>query len=318
MSFANKVGFAIGTGRCGTLFLHQVMEREPDVATSHERNPDNETFHRYCKWHRLPVDDEGFLATKEKEILADLGQRSYSFEASPYLSLSVKELHERFGARFLFLIRRPDGVVSSFAHKGFYRNPYLVGNPELASGYQDQSPERFYTFFARICPRGEAFRAWNDMTQVGKVAWFWKAFNERTLEALQGLPPESYRMLRIEDLDYPGYRDSCDFLGFPAKVSQDEFEALRQSKPHAFWRKRNVDQWSEQEVREFESQVAELAGRFGYAHRVADLVDEARAERAESLREGRIPQPKKGIRFWRARRTTAEWLRGFAKSVDVS
>ena len=295
MSFADKVGFAIGTGRCGTLFLHQVMEKEPDVASSHERNPDNETFHRYCKWHRLPVDDEGFLATKEKEIAADLGQRRYSFEASPYLSLSVKELHERFGARFLFLIRRPDGVVTSFAHKGFYRTPYLVRDPELASGYQDQSPERFFTFFARVCPRGEAFGAWNEMTQVGKVAWFWRALNERTLESLQGLPPESYRVLRIEDLDYPKYRESCEFLGFPAQVAKGEFEALRQSKPHAFWRKRNVDQWSEQEVREFESQVAELAGRFGYRHRVADLVDEARAERAESLREGRIPQPKNGV-----------------------
>ena len=318
MNFTNKVGFTIGTGRCGTLFLYQVMEREPEVASSHERNPENEAFHRYCKWHRLPVDDEGFLATKQTEILADLERRNYSFEASPYLSLSVKELHERFGAKFLFLIRRPDGVVTSFAHKGFYRKPYLVKNPELASGYQDQSPERFFTFFARICPQGEVFRTWNEMTQVGKVAWFWKAYNERTLELLQGLPPESFRVLRIEDLDYPRYRELCEFLGFQAKVSQSDFDALRMSKPHAFWRKRNVDQWTEQEVREFESQTGELAERFGYRYRVADLVDEARAERAESLRQGRIPQPGQGARFWRARRAAAEWLRGFAKSLDVS
>ena len=63
MNFENKVGFAIGTGRCGTLFLYQLMEKEPQVASSHERNPDNETFHRYCKCHDLPVDHEGFLAT---------------------------------------------------------------------------------------------------------------------------------------------------------------------------------------------------------------------------------------------------------------
>jgi hypothetical protein len=294
------------------------MAQEPAVASSHERNPENEAFHRYCKWHGLPVDDEGFLATKEQEIRADLAERSYSFEASPYLSLSVSELHERFGAKFVFLIRRPDGVVTSFVHKGFYRKPYVVANPELAAGYQDQSPERFFTFFARISPRGQILRAWNDMTQVGKVAWFWRAYNERTLQALRALPSESYRVVRIEDLDHAAYLDLGRFLGVELRVGKAEFEALRESKPHAFWRKRNVDQWTEQETREYESQVGDLALEFGYKYRVAELADEARAEKAESVRLGRIPQPKPGPRFWRVRRATAQWLRGIATSVDAT
>jgi hypothetical protein len=318
MIFANRVGFAIGTGRCGTLFLHQLLEKEPDVASSHERNPENEAFQRYCKWHRLPVDDEGFLAAKEAEILADLQQRQFSFEASPYLALSMKALHERFGAKFLLLIRRPDGVVSSFVHKGFYGKPYLLRDPELATGYQDQSPERFFTYFARIAPRGDFFRTWNGMTQVGKVAWFWKAYNERTLALLEELPKESYRVLRIEDLDYPKYRELSQFMGFEAKVAQADFDALRTERPHAFWRKRGLDQWTEQEMREFEGQVGDLAERFGYERRSAQLIDEARAEKAESIRLGRIPQPKPGPRFWRMRRATARWLRSMAGSVDVS
>ena len=318
MTFANRVGFAIGTGRCGTLFLHEVMQKEPDVASSHERNPENEAFQRYCKWHRLPVDDEGFLAAKEKEILADLDHRPFSFEASPYLSLSVNELHQRFGAKFLFLIRRPDGVVSSFVHKGFYRKPYLMQNLELAAGYQDQSPERFFTYFARISPRGDFFRTWNAMTQVGRVAWFWKAYNERTLELIEALPQESYRVVRIEDLDYPKYRELTEFLGFDAKVPQTDFDELRVERPHAFWRKRGVDQWTEQEMREFESQVGDLAERFGYDRESTQLIEQARAEKAESIRLGRIPQPKRGPRFWRMRRATAQWLRAVAKSVDVS
>jgi hypothetical protein len=318
MSFANKVGFAVGTGRCGTLFLHQVLEQEPTVASSHERNPENEAFQRYCKWHGLAVDNEGFLAEKEREIAADLERRAYSFEASPYLSLSVGELHERFGAKFVFLIRRPDGVVTSFVHKGFYRRPYAVQNFDLAAGYQDQSPERFFTYFARISPRGEFFQTWNGMTQVGKVAWFWRAFNERTLEAVEALPEDSYRIVRIEDLDYAKYMELCRFLGVDGQVPQATFDALRTSRPHAFWRKRMVDQWTEQEIREFEREVGDLAARFGYEARVAKLVDEARAEKEESLRLGRIPSPKPGPRFWRARRATAHWLRAIAKAVDVS
>jgi hypothetical protein len=316
MDFANKVGYAIGTGRCGTLFLYQALQLEPEVASSHERNPENEAFHRYCKWHRLPVDDEGFLAAKEREVCADLEQHSYSFEATPYLSLSVKELHERFGARFVMLVRKPDGVVTSFVHKGFYRAPYSVRDVDLAAGYQDQSPERFFTFFARVSPRGEFFQTWNAMTPVGKVAWFWRAFNERTLEALAELPEESYRVVRIEDLDYPAYRDMCSFLGFGAKISEAQFDSLRESKPHAFWRKRNVDQWNEKEIEEFEGQVAQLAERFGYRHRVADLADAARAEREAAARSGRIPAPKKPPHFWRARKAASAWLRDLAGSVD--
>jgi hypothetical protein len=316
--YGNRVGFAVGTGRCGTLFLHEVMAKEPAVASSHERNPDNEAFQRYCKWHRLPVDDEGFLALKEREIRLDLENHTYSFEASPYLALSVRELHERFGAKFIFLVRRPDRVVSSFVHKGFYGRPYAVGNPDLAAGYQDPRPERPFTFFARISPRGEFFEAWNGMTQVGKVAWFWRAYNERTLEALDGLPAACYRTVRIEDLDHPKYMESCGFLGIEASLAQADFNALRETKPHAFWRKRGIDEWSSQEITEFEAQVGELAERFGYRYRVAELLGEAHAEKAESLRLGRVPPSKPARRFWRMRRAAAQWLQGLARSVDVS
>jgi hypothetical protein len=313
----NRTGFAIGTGRCGTLFLYQLAAMEPQVASSHERNPDNETFHRYCKWYDLPVDHEGFLAIKESEIRKDLETQAFSFEASPYLSLSVKELYERFRARFVMLIRAPDGVVSSFVHKGFYRRPYHVHDVALAAGYQDQSPERAYTSFARIAPQGEFFRTWNAMTPVGKVAWFWRAWNERTLEALKQLPEDFYRVVRIEDLDHRRYVELGRFLGFEPQVTATTFGALHESKPHAFWRKRNVDQWAAQEIREFEEQVGTLAEQFGYEYHVVRLADKARAERAEAERLGRIPKPKSGPRFWRLRRATANWMRGFATSVDV-
>lgn len=316
MDTQNKVGFAIGTGRCGTLFLYQLLELEPAVASSHERNPDNEAFHRYCKWHGLPVDDEGFLAAKEAEISKDLEGKSYSFEASPYLSLSVRELHDRFGARFIMLVRRPDRVVSSFAHKGFYRHPYHVRDASLATGYQDTGREKVHTFFARVAPRGEFLREWNAMTQIGRVAWFWRAWNERTLALLEQLPQAAYRVIKIEDFDYAQYRQVAAFLGFDAQVGRAEFDALSQSKPHAFWEKRNIDQWSAQEVQEFESQVGELSERLGYEHRISALVGEARAERAESMAAGRITRPKPQ-RMWRVRQTTASFLRELAGRVDT-
>lgn len=318
MDNTNKTAFSIGTGRCGTLFLYQLLQMESGVASSHERNSDNEAFHRYCKWNNLPVDNEGFLSIKEEEIRSDLEKHSFSFEASPYLSLSVRELHERFGSKFLFIVRRPDRVVSSFVHKGFYRHPYRANNPDLAIGYQQQGRNPIHTFFARISPRGEEFRTWNEMTPVGKVAWFWKAYNQRTLELLQELPADCYRLIHIEDLDYNKYAETCNFLGITSTVSQSDFDSLRSGRPHAFWNKRNLDQWSLQEIDEFENQVGELAEHLGYEYHVANLMDEIRAEREQAERLGLVQKKKKIVRFWRIRRKTSAWLNKLAGSVDVS
>lgn len=315
MDFTNKVGFAIGTGRCGTVFIAQLLEREPGVASSHERNPDNEAFHRYCQWHGLPVDHEGFLATKEDEIREDLSRHAYSFEASPYLGMSVRELHGRFGCRFVLIVRQPHEVVTSFAKKGFYRVPYRVADPALATGYQDQRTGRVHNFFARIAPRGEEFLAWNAMSQVGKVAWFWRAWTERTLEALAGVPQEYWRIVRIEDFDYAMYRDVARFLGYDSRLSQADFDALRESKPHSYANKRPVEQWSEQEGREFEQQVAGLAERFGYEYRFEELVRRARARKASAPPEP--PAKAEGPQFWRLRRGAASWLHGLADGLDV-
>jgi len=318
MDIANKTGFAIGTGRCGTLFIHKLISMEPCAASSHERNPENEAFHRYCKWNSLPVDDEGFLATKAGEIRSDLENHAFSFEASPYLSLSLRELHDCFGSRFLFVTRRPDRVVSSFVHKGFYRQPYVVGNTDLAAGYQVQGRNAIHAFFARIAPRGEYFDVWNTMTQVGKVAWFWKAFNQRILDLLADLPDESYRVVKIEDLDYNKYIELSGFLGFQASVSESQFTALQQNRPHAFWQKRNLDQWSPREIEEFQNQVGGLAGQLGYDYRVAGLMEGIREEKAQAERQGLVELKKQSVRFWRLRRLSAQWLRDIAKGIDVS
>ncbi|HRP94658.1 MAG TPA: hypothetical protein PL143_00270 [Rhodocyclaceae bacterium] len=313
-----KVGFAIGTGRCGTLFLHQAVALEPHVSSSHERNPDNEAFHRYCKWNDLPVDDEGFLHTKADEIRADLETHAYSFEASPYLSLAARELHERFGARFVLLVRRPDRVVTSFVHKGFYRRRHMVSNVDLAAGYQRPDPDRIHTFFARITPRGPAFRSWNEMTPTGKVAWFWKAWNERTLEVLDLLPQDCYRVVRIEDYDYERHVATCEFLGFRTQVLREDFDALRAARPHAFHRKRDIDAWSAQEIAEFEAQVKDLAPHFGYEWRIDRLIEQASAEKADRRPAAPPPSRKAGPQLWNLRRNTAQWLRSLAQSIDVT
>jgi len=267
--FQGKVGFAIGTGRCGTKFLAKVIELESGISSVHERNPFNETFHRYCKWYGLPVDPEGFLQTKEQEIRQDLEQHCFSFEASAHLSLSVQELYERFGAKFILLVRRPEQVVNSYLRKGWYGRPVVRASSELAPGYQGY--DSFHHDLGRIMPSGEKFLEWKQMSRVGKIAWFWNALNSKVLEQFNCIPATHWRIEKLENLSYQSYLEVAKFLGFEATVTEQTYNQLSQRPPNAKGRLPTVESWADTAVAEFEAEVEPMARYFGYEHQVSCL-----------------------------------------------
>ena len=272
-----SVSFAVGTGRCGTQFVARVIDLEPNVASVHERNPLNETFHRYCKWYGLPVDHEGFLQTKECEIKQDLEKSSFSFEASAFLSLSLQELYDRFEAKFILLVRSPEQVVNSYLGKGWYAQPAVRANPNLTPSYQNG--RKFHHFLGRIMPSGEKFQKWNQMSRVGKLAWYWNALNSRVLEQFENLPKTHWRVEKLEDLSYDRYLEIAEFIGFQPTVTQQMYEKLvkrrpnaltelRQRRPDKYTNALTVEKWTASEVAEFREQVEPMAERFGYEYRL--------------------------------------------------
>lgn len=264
----NKIAFAIGTGRCGTQFLAKIMSHEPTVASVHERNPLNETFHRYCKWYNLPVDDEGFLRTKELEIIEDLENKKFSFEASAFLSVSIKELYERFGAKFILLIRSPEKVVNSYLVKGWYNNQFIQSDKKLALGYQ--ANESFHHFLGRPAPVGEKFAEWSNMTRVGKLAWYWNELNYRAINLLQEIPEDFWLVKKIEDMKYEGYQEITEFLNIDSNISLQKFQLLSGDR-HSFSNLRTIASWNEIEIQEFESQVQPMAQYFDYEYEVKKM-----------------------------------------------
>ncbi|WP_193996652.1 hypothetical protein [Leptolyngbya ectocarpi] len=175
----------MGTGRCGTHCLAQLMSLERVIASTHERHPFNDTFHRYCKWYGLPVDAGGFIQTKAINIEKDLEHHAFSFEASAYLSLSIVELYQFFGAKFLILARSPEKVVNSYIRKGWYQQPYSRYNSHHIPSYQPGM--KTHHFLGRIIPSGSIFDQWQQMTQVGKLAWYWNTLNSKIVEQLKNI-----------------------------------------------------------------------------------------------------------------------------------
>src|SRR5262245_34744442 len=201
--FEGRVGFCIGTGRCGSTVLAQLAGREPEVASSHERLRLGATFHMFCKWHRIAIDPEGFLLDREDAIRRDLAERGFSFECSALLSHSLEELFERFRARFLLLVRSPAETVASFAVRGWFLKPPARRNPNLPPSYREGEEPRH--FLGRNIPHGAEFEHWSRLTQIGRLGWFWQARNRAILEQFSRLPTTHCRVQRLEDLDFQRY-----------------------------------------------------------------------------------------------------------------
>ncbi len=262
----DQVSFAVGTGRCGTKFLHEVLNLDPQVSSVHERNPLNETFHRYCKWYGIPIDHEGFLHTKQVEIELDLEKAKLSFESSAHLSLSVLELQRRFNAKFILLVRTPHKVINSYLRKGWYSNKMIRSDYNLPPSFQES--KLFHHFLGRIAPLGEKYLEWERMGRVGKLAWYWNALNERVIEQFSYLPEDKYTIEKLEDLNYDAFLRITQFLGLETTVTEQEFEKVASSRPNAYRDIPSLSTWSESDIEDYKKEIQPMSDCLGYSKEI--------------------------------------------------
>ncbi|HDS05808.1 MAG TPA: hypothetical protein ENN95_02080 [Deltaproteobacteria bacterium] len=273
-----KVVFAVGTGRCGASFLKQLLSAEKNVASSDERSPLSDTFHRYCKWYGIPVDDAGFLHHKAKEIIKDFKTKAISFESSSYLSLSVEELYSCFDASFILMVRDPLSVAESYYRKGYYAHPYIRNNPSLPPTYQES--QHFHHFLGRIVPSGSEYMSWLEMSRIVKIGWFWNAVNDMVLKQFSRIPFEKTMIVRLEDFDYGQYQKIAKWIDFKTEVKEREF--LRISKKHVNTNKdKDTSEiiWTENDYNDFARVVKAMSEKLGYSCDVDELKNKKMAVR---------------------------------------
>jgi hypothetical protein len=240
---------ALGTGRCGTHFLWKVIGSDPDIFSLHTHNAEADSFARYCIWNDLPIDMEAYLQDYQRRIDQATSHRQIYFEANPYSALSIPLLYERFLAKFIFIVRNPAGVVNSHVDKGWYETEVVIGNSDLALGFQPGLLTAFT--FGRIVPRGEEYRRWAKLTRIGKLAWMWNTVNQRTWDDFQKLPDTHREFVKLEDLNYERYVQLHTFAGGQSTLSEDAYKKLTSNPPGKGPRKYTSKDWTETEREEF-------------------------------------------------------------------
>lgn len=265
-STERKPVFAVGCGRSGTHFVARLLSRDSQIESYHMDNigaPVGDSFLQYCAWNRLPVDLEGFFHKRESLINEARTMGRTYVEANPYLSFSIKPLFHRFRSRFLFVIRRPEATVNSHYVKGWYENPLVRSDLRLSLGFQYDLKGPHH-FFGRFVPHGREFARWQRLTQIGKIAWMWNAFNLKIYHQLEQLPDEQHVVVKLEELDYARYLRVCSFVGSSSPVSEEDFDQLRRARPGQGLTHRTPDTWSEQERQEFELETKQAREMLGY------------------------------------------------------
>ena len=210
----------------------------------------------------MPVDEAGFQCTIKSMIDQDLISSEFSFESSPYLSLSIRNLFSFFGCKFLLLIRDPKKVVQSHVNKGWYEKSFDQNNQDLALGWQKAKHPHHY--FGRISPRGTYFNEWNNLSQVGKCAWYWKTLNSSIEEQFSEIPEDNWLIQKLEDLDFQAYQKITHFFGFKPSLGEEKFHQIVLRRPNATKTQIKEKVWNTKETEEYNHQVSEYAKKFGY------------------------------------------------------
>ena len=94
--------------------------------------------------------------------------------------------------------------MQSHVNKGWYEKSFEQNNQDLALGWQMAKHPHHY--FGRISPIGPYFKEWNNLSQVGKCAWYWKTLNSSIEEQFSKIPKDNWLIQKLEDLDFQAYQ----------------------------------------------------------------------------------------------------------------
>jgi hypothetical protein len=261
----HKPIFAVGTGRSGTHFFYTLMSKDPNFLSSHLDSLNvsiADSFIQYSSWYSLNTDLEPFLEYRRRLIAKASQLNKIYFESNPYLSLIASTLNAKFNAKILLLIRNPIDAINSHFVKGWYDFIPVRSNPRLVPVIPPDMPVNH--FLGRIMPLGNDYEAWEKLTRVGKIAWWWNTLNLNIYAQLKDLPSNSWRIVKLDNFGYRQYQSLHSFFEGKKLLKPKTFEKLCERRPGKGKSHRSFTDWSAREKQEYLHQTAEARKVFDY------------------------------------------------------
>jgi hypothetical protein len=222
----NGLFFGVGTGRCGTMFLANVLNAHPRILCLHEgmrRNGttkceallDYLTLHNFAAYSR-PSEARTMFAKarsimpvlRKQKRVSLLGDIAYNY--APFIA----SIHSKFpAAKIIYIYRNGIEFVRSVI-TDVIPDPCPVGWQEK----RKQSREERYIELGRLrpLPSNPEYLDWPHMSVIAKNSWLWAETNRIILDGIRSVPAENVLQIRFEDfIDdvETGYSRIITFLG---------------------------------------------------------------------------------------------------------
>lgn len=231
------ITFVLSTGRCGTLLLTNIFERDKSFEVLH--NPEVEMLYwgKYAYLSQNNQHNSYLFDGSRYEIIRNalLSGKSY-IETNNRISFFAYEIARLYpNARFIHLVRHPKKFVLSGLDRGWYEDKFHYNNEGL------------------IEPREEK-QEWMDLTRAGKIAWLWNETNQFIEDFKASIPEHRHITVKSEDMfsDPAEVARMLSFVG-AQKLPEDTIRRL-QERPVNAGRKKTSAVFTEIESRELQEQ----------------------------------------------------------------
>ncbi len=200
--------FIVSTGRCGSTMLSRLLALHPSLFVFNQY-PSLRT-EAFVNW-RYPGRREGIkkrIRKKRDELVAAVRRNRFIYvENSTSAAFLMKELHELFDAKFIFLFRDGRDFVRSGMSRDWYKPDSMMNR------FKTLLRRRFLIATGRDTADTLLIPPPEYKTRFEKIAWRWVAVNRIILDHCVSLPEGRVLSLKVEDLGREKLIELHSFLG---------------------------------------------------------------------------------------------------------
>lgn len=257
--FVKNPVFFLSTGRCGTKWFSDLLQRDRSLAVFHQPVPSLALQGR--KIYEFLAKEGGKLTEKEKSMIKELFWAAredhirYTYktgkrylETNNYITFFAPVLAEIFpDARFVHLVRHPGEFVRSGMSRKYYTETTM---------------DR-----VRLSPVDEEMKSsWNSMGRLSKTAWLWNETNSRIEEMLENMPVSQQTRFIINDMSTASVQDLLTFLdiSIPEHLINKQLPKKKNTQRHTL---DPFSSWKESEKQEVTEITSGLAEKYGFSLR---------------------------------------------------
>lgn len=239
--------------RSGTMWLCDIFGDHDNATGITERDFEAESFYRYIKYNNLSIDTAGIITMIKHGIIEDWKKGDVALVFSPFFSHGLKELYDILRpTRIIIGINDPQFTVQSMYNKGFFKHYYVRDNADKALGFQPAFQQSWSYLFGRLVPNGDFYQTWQDLTRIGKIAWWGNMVTMEIDRQLKHIPDDKVFLFHLKDADqnYEYYKKMASDFGLAPLLSEKHFLSIK-------WRRvkkahNETHEWSDQERHEFQ------------------------------------------------------------------